>query len=140
MKWTLTRKQYRADGIFGDLVSQDGLTVFKTLEHAYKIEDEHYPKSVGYFPKIHEGFHPCILYKSPKHGYMVPLLNALDDQGHMFEIHIGNYNKDSDGCILIGDKMIVDHDTGGFMIAHSEKTFEKLMALGVEELEVIGAP
>ncbi len=138
MKWKLKRKMYRFDGIFGTLTSEDGQHVFQTLEHAFKIENEHFPTSVEYYPKIQEGLHPCKIYSSPKHGYDVPLLDAPEDQGHMFEVHIGNRNKDSNGCILVGDRTIVDHDTGGFMITSSEKTFKKLMDLGVEEIDIVG--
>jgi hypothetical protein len=136
MKWTLTRKQYREDGIFGQLVSEDGVYFFHTLEHAYRIEDEHYPKSVEFYPKIQEGLHPCIPYNSPKNGYIVPLLNGPDDQGRYFQIHIGNYAEDSEGCILVG-LGIGRRANGGQMITSSRQAFKKLMEIGITEIDIV---
>ncbi len=136
MKWKLTRKQYREDGIFGELVSEDGAYTFQTLERAYKIENEHFPLSVDYFPKIQEGIHPCIVYKSPKRGYEVPQLNAECDKGRFFQIHIGNYSEDSDGCILVG-LTVGPRANGGQMLKSSREAFLKLMEVGVSEIEVV---
>ena len=79
MKCTLTRKRYREDGIFGELTSEDGKHSFSTLEHAYKIIDETNPGSVEYAPKIPEGKYNIIMYDSPKHGMIVPLLDDPND-------------------------------------------------------------
>lgn len=141
MKWTLTRKNYREDGIFGELVSSDGRHTFQTLEHAYKVIDELHPNSVEYAPKISEGKHVCVLYASPKHRMMVPLLDNPDDptdQDRKFELHIGNYNEDSEGCILVG-LGLGNRGNGGKMLTSSKQAFDQIMALGVEEIEVIGA-
>lgn len=137
MKWKLTRKEYREDGIFGGLTSEDGKYFFYTLEHAYKIEDEHFPKSVDFYPKIQEGVHPCILYASPKQGYMVPMLDGPEDKEHYYQIHIGNYNEDSSGCILVG-LGLGKRANGGKMLTSSKQAFDQLMKLGVEEIEVVG--
>jgi hypothetical protein len=128
MKWGLLRKEYLPEGIFGELTSECGTHFFFTLEHAYLIDGQ-------ITPKIQLGVHPCILYESPKHGYEVPLLNAPEDEGHFYEIHIGNYNKDSDGCILVGLALGFMKD-GGRMLTSSKQAFKKLMDLGVEEIEV----
>ena len=131
MKWKLTRKLYREDGIFGELVSEDGTHIFQTLEHAYQTDD-------GWYPKVQEGVHPCIIYQSPKHGYNVPLLNALEDQGHTYELHSGNYNADSIGCILVGLTQLLEPN-GVMMITGSKTAFGQIMALGVSGIEVFGA-
>lgn len=143
MKWTLIRKQYRPDGIFGELVSSDGAHFFHTLEHAYKVIDETNPGSIEYAPKIPEGVHRCVLYNSPKHGVMVPLLDNLEDphdQDRKFEIHIGNYNEDSEGCILVGLGIGFRDRLGKVkMLTSSKQAFEKLMSIGVTEIEVCDA-
>jgi hypothetical protein len=135
MKWKLVRKQYRVDGIFGEMTSEDGKNTFFTIEHAYKIEDEHYPKSVDYFPKVQEGIHPCKMFLSKKNKCTVPLLDAPEDMGHFFEIHILNYNEESDGCIGVGTG-IGKRSNGGQMITGSKDAFNLLMRVGITELEV----
>jgi len=138
MKWTLTRKNYREDGIFGELVSEDGVHTLQTLERSYKVIDELHPDSVEYAPKIQEGLRKCILYKSPKQGYVVPMLDGENDKDRYFQIHIGNYNEDSDGCILVG-LGLGNRANGGKMLTSSKQSFTKLMELGITELEVFGA-
>lgn len=141
MKWTLVRKKYIESGIFGELTSEDGNHIFQTLEHAYRVTGELGPESVGYYPKIPEGIHRCVPYASPKHGMMVPLLDNLDDpidQDRKFEIHIGNYNEDSEGCILVG-MGIGNRANGGKMLTASKQAFDQLMKIGITELEVQGA-
>ncbi len=144
MKWRLIRKQYRPDGIFGELTSEDGQYFFHTLEHAYKVIDEISPGSVEYAPKIPEGVHRLVPYNSPKFGMVVPLLDNPDDpvdQDRKFEIHIGNYNDDSDGCILIGIGMGPrDLAKTSYMITKSKQAFEQFMKIGYSEIEIIGAP
>ena len=128
MKWTLIRKLYREDGIFGEMTSEDNKHVFQTLEHAYD-------DGVKYVPKIRVGLRPVILYKSPKQGYLVPMLDGEEDKERYFQIHIGNYNEDSEGCILVG--LAKGHRAnGGVMLTSSKQAFELLMKVGITELEV----
>lgn len=139
MKWILLRKSYTEKGIFGELTSEDGNHFLFTLEHAYKICDEISPGSVEYYPKIPTGLHRCVSYNSPKHNMIVPLLDNLEDpfdQDRKFEIHIGNYNEDSDGCILVGLAISLRCQ----MLTSSKQAFKKLMEIGVTEIEVEGAP
>jgi hypothetical protein len=138
MKWELLRKEYRHDGIFGELTSPDG-QFFYTLEHAYPVMYE--SGSVHYSPKIPEGIHRIVEYQSPKFGMIVPLLDNLEDpndQDRKFEIHIGNYNEDSEGCILVG-LGLGTRGNGGKMLTSSKQAFALLMKLGITELEVKNA-
>ena len=98
---------------------------FVTLEHAFDDLTTSVPV----------GVYTCRRYHSPKFGYDVFVLDGVP--GHTFiEIHIGNYNKDSHGCILLGM-----HDAG-YMIDHSREAFNSFMAvqagLDTFELEVRG--
>jgi hypothetical protein len=138
MKWKIIRKDYTQWGIFGELTSEDGQHFFFTLEHAYPVNDEIHPGSIEYAPKIPEGIHRCVPYASPKHKMIVPLLDNLDDptdQDRKFEIHIGNYNHDSDGCILVGTGL-GNRYGGGKMLTASKQAFAKLMEIGVTEIEI----
>ena len=125
MRWRLVRNQYLESGIFGLLTSEDGMYTFCTLEHSYDLK-----------PKVTAGIHPCIPYNSPKHGCICPLLNAPEDQGHEFEVHIGNYNADSIGCILVG-LGLGNASSGGKMLTSSKQAFEQIMKLEVTEIEII---
>jgi len=117
MDFTLTRFLYKKEGIFGRLEDAEKTLSLYTLEHAFLIPGDEYS------PIIPEGTYKCTRYKSPKaHGEEVWLLH--DVPGHSYvEIHIGNYNKDSDGCILVGLRF------EGVMISSSRVAFGALMKI-----------
>lgn len=109
MIFTLTRTEFLDSGIFGILKDETKTAIAVTLEHSFDGK-----------PKVPSGSYFCTLYDSPKHGYKVFMLN--DVPGATFiEIHIGNYNTDSDGCILLGERR------SGDMIINSQLTFNKFM-------------
>ena len=116
MNWRLERMECRADGIFGVVVSEEAdLTLF-SLERSFKNKDE------TYSPVIPAGTYTCIRRHSPKLGYELFMLTNVP--GHDFiEIHIGNKNGDSTGCILIG---LARTST---CILDSRKAFDRFMAL-----------
>jgi hypothetical protein len=121
MNFTLTTKQSGPNGIFSELRSQDNSIVFDTLEHAYLIGQE-------WLPKVARGVtYICTRYYSPDHGYNVFVLRSVpifDGQPVTYiEIHIGNYNKDSKGCILVGLAR------GPTMIEESETAFKAFMEI-----------
>jgi hypothetical protein len=67
------------------------------------------------------------LYTSPKHG-LIPLLNNVLGRS-MIEIHEGNYEHDSKGCILVG-KARADIDGDGYDdITASKDTLKQLVKL-----------
>jgi hypothetical protein len=123
---TLTRKDYRSDGIWGEIIGADGSFYFN-LEHSY-------PDGTGkFFPKIKAGVHKCVLYSKlfpgqvSRHGYDVYVLASPDDQGHYYEIHIGNYNCNTEGCMCIGLGRGRMSD-GGRMLTSSKQAFDRFMA------------
>lgn len=111
MKLTLTRLDVNDRGIFGKLECLDFSCV--TLER-HDIA-------------VPTGTYKITLYESPKHG-LVPLLNDVKGRT-MIEIHEGNFEYDSKGCILVGERRV------GNTIENSKKTLAKLVALfkGKEE-------
>ena len=123
----LNRKKAAIDGIFGELVDEQGNFIFVTLEHAY------YENGI-FSPKIKAGVHKCVLYsklfpgKESRHGYDVYVLDSPDDEGHYYELHIGCFNRDSEGCILIGTK-IGPMINGGEMICGSKIAFDAFMKM-----------
>jgi Family of unknown function (DUF5675) len=120
MDLTLTRKRYANWGIISELSDSNGEVLFTTLEHAYC-------DSTGtiYRPKLTLGIHDCILGThqldtgGPIQAYEIT--EVLGHSGILF--HIGNYNKDSDGCVLLGTAL------GQQCITGSKVAFDKFMAM-----------
>lgn len=108
-------------GIIGELQSLSGEKLFVTLEHAYA-------EGAAWVPKLARGqMYDCVRRMSPRLGYEVFCIqNAPAFQGvpvSFIEIHKGNYNSNSEGCILLG--MAV----GTGMIEDSGVAFDKFMAM-----------
>lgn len=125
----LTNTEFKSTGIYGTMKSKDESLSLFTLQHAYQIDSE--GESI-YFPKIPDGIFTCVRRHSPKFGYDLFWIrnvpnNGVDptDAGKEFydfiEIHRGNYNRDSDGCILVG--LYVGQD----FIINSRAAFKELM-------------
>ncbi len=123
----LTRKSASLYGVLGEL--QVGTATFATLEHAYA-------ENGAFVPKLAPGSYRCIRRISPKHGVVFMVECAPAFEGHpvtYIEIHIGNYNSDSEGCILIGEKQGLD------CILESRPAFDQFMELqrGVDSFNLI---
>lgn len=125
MNCTLTRLEYRADGVFSRLDLEDGTPFCVGLEHSYDL-----------VPKVSVGTYTCRRRASPRFGYDV--FEITNVPGHTFiEIHIGNFNEDSEGCVLIGEEIYLARTCQ--MITNSRETFDQFMALqeGVAEFLLI---
>lgn len=126
MNCTIHRIQFNVNGIYSNLVDDSGNLLSVTLEHAF-------PNSLGgYDPIIQPGIYTCTRRHSPRFGFDV--FQVMNVPGHTFvEMHIGNRNSDSDGCVLLGECGIGDGN-GFNMVTNSRETFDKFMELqsGVE--------
>lgn len=120
MDLTLTRTRTDETGIYSILTDADGTTIAHTLEHAYD-------DGTGTFkPKIIDGTHLCVRGNHLLHGMTTPFstFEITGVPGHSnLLFHWGNYNKDSDGCVLLGEAEVGD------MVTNSRDTFEKFIAL-----------
>lgn len=120
MNLTLKRNKPEVDGVFGVLFAENGQQIAVTLEHTFNVDG-------NYEAKTAPGLYKCVRYNSPEHGYEVFVLeNVPPFRGQKvtyIEIHIGNYNADSDGCILLGSHR------NGDMIMDSKVTFNAFMDL-----------
>lgn len=131
MNVKLLRTDYNEFGIFGELSDESGNKFAVTLEHAYP-ETKALPKEfILYSPKIAAGTYICKRHAPNRLPYETfELQNVPNFQDHHVDgvlIHIGNYNKDSIGCILLGkSKLKLDR---GMMITGSKETFQKFMDL-----------
>ncbi len=122
MDLILARKEKRSDGIFSQLWSTEKAFICETLEHAYRDQE-------GYFAKL-----PCGEYQCRRSSHR---LHGMDHDFETFEVigvpghsgilfHWGNFQKDSEGCILVG--ALMGNDNGVQMITHSKATFERFMS------------
>lgn len=100
MKLFLNRNFFLEYGIFGELTCEE-FPKFKlyTLEHSYKREDG------TFYPKLGIGQYVCKLgehrLKFMDHTFQTyEITGVLGHTGMLF--HVGNYNKDSEGCVLLG--------------------------------------
>lgn len=115
----LTRKATLSDGVLGEMTISG--VKFYTLEP--------HPGN-----PVHEG-HPCIpagayrfkLTDSPAFGYVCPeLLDVPNRSKIRIRIHIGNFPKDSLGCILVGTSCPNPRKAS---IGGSKKAFDLMMAI-----------
>ena len=116
--FTLTRKQFRSDGIFSELCDKNGNIVAQTLEHSYDN-----------LPKIPNGTFKCVRGPHRLHNMTEDFITfeITGVEGHEnLLFHWGNYNKDSEGCVLLGaaDAMVGDIE----MVTSSQATFKAFMA------------
>lgn len=124
MNLILKRQHYRLDGIFSCLSNEEDTIRFATLEHAYRDHNG------IYFPLVHPGVYDCLLgthrlKKMPDFFSTFEVTGVKGHSGILF--HVGNYDQDSEGCILIGEQIILD--TKFAMINHSHESYLKFMEL-----------
>jgi hypothetical protein len=123
----LKNTDFTENGIFGQLFLFNGRTMDTTpfcvtLQHAYLQPDG------SYAPKLPNGHYVCLkgthkLDHNPSPFQAFEVLHVPNHTGILF--HVGNYNADSDGCILLGNG-IAGRDAS---ITNSKETFEKFMTL-----------
>jgi hypothetical protein len=126
------RTQYRPDGIFSEVTDADG-PVMVALEHAYQDDQGNYE------PKIPPGVYDCVRGMHQLADMDAPfetfeITGVAGHTGLLF--HAGNFDKDSEGCMLCGEAIADDED--GEMVTNSRAAFEKFMALqdGVDSFQL----
>jgi len=103
MNLRLLRNKAVQNGVYGTLLDESGQEVAVTLEHAYLQTDG------SYCAKIPKGEYTCV-----RGQHALPSRPAVTFE--TFEItgvpghtgilfHKGNYNTDSEGCVLLGSYM-----------------------------------
>jgi hypothetical protein len=120
MNLKLERRLFRDDGIFSDLKNEKGDVIAVTLEHSYDKK-----------PKIPNGTYTCKRSPHRLHGMSSDFITfeIMNVPGHdNILFHWGNYNKDSDGCVLVGQKVAM-MPNGMKMITRSRETFADLMKI-----------
>lgn len=135
MNLTLTRKKFGTDGIFGEIEAEAGEFFCVSLERAYM-------RLKKFKPKIPPGEYVCKRGTGPCEEEGMVGFHKLRDEGPWFDtfevmdvpgcvgilFHVGNYNEDSEGCILIGTAL-GNRMNGGKMLTSSKQMFKKFMDL-----------
>ena len=118
MNFTLTRQEYRDDGIFSILTDDSGSIIAHTLEHSF-----------GGQPIVQAGTYICQRGMHQLAGMSKPFstFQVTGVVGHTnILFHMGNWNKDSEGCILLGEG--IAQSSQGQIITNSVATFNAFMA------------
>lgn len=114
------------------MVDESNTTVIHTLEHAFDSGNG----DGTFVPKVAAGIYICErslhrLHNMTSDFETFQLIDVPPFQGKPITgilLHWGNYDKDSDGCLLLGRQ--VTFGPGGLhMITDSKDTFAKFMAL-----------
>lgn len=118
MDMTLTRTAFAEDGILSDLKDANNKMVAYTLEHSYDN-----------LPKIPDGTYTCIRGWHQLHsGPPFQTFEITGVPGHTkLLFHVGNWNKDSEGCVLLGEAIVQSHQ--GVMITNSKAVFNEFMVI-----------
>lgn len=124
MNLILTRNKFVGAGIFGELQDELARHVCFTLEHSYETDGK-------YAPKLQEGAYTCVRGQHQLHSMTEPFttFEVTEVPGHSnILFHIGNYNRDSEGCVLLGMEIITGVAADS-ILSLSKKAFEHFMDL-----------
>jgi hypothetical protein len=112
----LARREYRPDGIFSTLT--DGTSSWSTLEHAYEDFDGRWG------PKIPPGLYTCVrgmhVLADGVPFTTFEITGVVGHTGLLF--HAGNFDRDSEGCVLIGE------EEQGAMVTNSRAALAAFLA------------
>jgi hypothetical protein len=130
LTYKLVRKEFRPDGIFSELYDQNGKLIAHTLEHSYDNK-----------PKLYNGQFKCVRGPHRLHNMTEDFITfeITGVQGHSdILFHWGNFNKDSEGCVLLGTSEVTGAD-GANMVTASRPKFAQFMAAleGVNEFQLV---
>lgn len=103
MNLKLIRDWRGAEGIFGQIYAAGSpIKLFSTLEHAYPYDSS----NMSFTAKVAPGSYVCNRHAPNRLPYETfEIMNVPDFQGNPVSgilFHVGNFNRDSEGCILLG--------------------------------------
>lgn len=101
MNLVLKNTDFLDAGIFGELLHEDGSHLCYTLQHAYDTRNG----DGSYGPKVQNGIYTCVRGQHQLAHMSFPfetfeITNVVGHTNILF--HVGNYNGDSEGCVLLG--------------------------------------
>lgn len=115
MNLILTRNDFSPNGIFGSLCDDVGTVLAATLEHSYECQSKIKPGSYI----CRRGMHQLEHMPRPFETFEI---NGVEGHTNIL-FHVGNYDSDSEGCVLLGIRR------DGDMILGSKLAFDQFMAL-----------
>ncbi len=126
MDLILNRTLVSDEGIFGELMTPSKDFIACTLEHAF-IQSQ---LAQQFYAKLPAGVYTCLRSQHQLHSSPAPFetFEVTDVPGHTgILFHTGNWNKDSDGCILLGEQYTTIE--GEAVLMQSKRAFSAFMAL-----------
>ena len=125
----LIRQYLREDGIFSDFYFEGDTNPFMvTLEHSYDGQ-----------PKIQPGTYKCVRGQHELHCGPIESFEVTGVEGHqgLLCCHPGNYNKDSEGCVLSGTE--IETTRSEWYITESKSKYQAFMKRleGVDEFDLV---
>lgn len=126
MDLILKRDDLSANGIFGEILDSRNSLLFYSLEHAYD-------SGLGngtFEPKIPPGTYTCVRGQHQLAHMSFPFETfEITKVPNYIRIlfHVGNYNNDSEGCVLVGTSRSLNSSPP--CITKSQIAFNKFMAL-----------
>ena len=84
--------------------------------------------------RIPNGIYPVFKHTSPKFGNSL-WIQDVPNRSEIL-IHVGNYNRDTLGCILVGDRFIDIDGDGHKDVTNSRNTINKLYSIVLDELAI----
>jgi len=131
MNLKIKRRLYEKDGIISDVTTPEGGKLLTTLEHAYPSGLPEF----AWLPKVQPGVYRCVRGEHSLHdGKLFETFEVTGVPGHSgILFHHGNWNRDSEGCILTGDALAKapdPKDSGSVhdLVTNTRVAFDRFMA------------
>lgn len=116
--YLLKRVALTDHGTFGVLIDENNIPFVLTLERPW-LNNKH---DVSCIPA---GIYTCQRINSPKHGDCFQVMNVPDRDN--IQIHKGNIEDDTEGCILIGENFAYNIKKGKPGVAASGAGYDEFM-------------
>ena len=116
----------RGDGVFSRLYLNDEKFAV-TIEHAFEGVD------MQFAPKLpRPGWYRCVRgMHQLEHGPRFETFEITGVPGHRgILFHVGNFNRNSDGCVLLGERLHTESEM--WWIDNSLNTFTRFMAANAD--------
>ena len=109
----------------------DGLKLLLTLK-VLELPDRGNARSISRIPA---GRYRCILRWSKKYGWHFIVLD-VDGRDYIL-IHFGNFYRDTEGCLIVGNSFTDIDKDGHLDVTSSRKTMKRILSLPGDEFELI---